>query len=167
MDDPDYQPYSSPIPIAGTSYSAQIGKSKASDRWKIRLIKGRNVTGTEEFDELNGNLMIAFIMRETAIPMLNPYKISQNIKMLIKQAERGPLTAKPLPPSPTQISETPTAPRPRASEYDVPERSAPAPTTVSAAGAGPLQDAINQLSEIVSMLQQTIQLLQDALRASK
>ena len=98
MEDKDFTPYSSPIPIAGTSYSAQIGKSGAG-RWKIRLIKGKNVMGTEEFDELNGNLMIAFIMRETAIPMLNPYKISQNIKMLIKQAERGPLQAK-LPPSP-------------------------------------------------------------------
>ena len=167
MDDPDFTPYSSPIPIAGTSYSAQIGKSKASDKWKIRLIKGRNVTGTEEFDEINGNLMIAFIMRETAIPMLNPYKISQNIKMLIKQAERGPLTAKPLPPSPATSTPTPPAPAKRASEYDVPARKPATPISVSSAGSGPLQDAINQLSEIVSMLQQTIQLLQDALRASK
>ncbi|NHI92491.1 MAG: hypothetical protein EAX96_08300 [Candidatus Lokiarchaeota archaeon] len=167
MDDPDYTPYSSPIPIAGTSYSAQIGKSKASNKWKIRLIKGRNVTGSEEFDELNGNLMIAFIMRETAIPMLNPYKISQNIKMLIKQAERGPLTEKPLPPSPPPMPTTTTTPAARASEYDVPKRTAPAPISISSAGKGPLQDAINQLSEIVSMLQQTIQLLQDALRASQ
>ena len=121
MEDKDFTPYSSPIPIAGTSYSAQIGKSGAG-RWKIRLIKGKNVMGTEEFDELNGNLMIAFIMRETAIPMLNPYKISQNIKMLIKQAERGPLQAK-LPPSPAPTVAAPTSSR--TSEYDIVPRSKP------------------------------------------
>ncbi|MHA1894803.1 MAG: hypothetical protein ACTSX4_09895 [Candidatus Helarchaeota archaeon] len=166
MQDPDFKPYSSPLPIAGTSYSAQVGKSESSGKWKIRLIKGRNITGMEEFDELNGNLMIAFIMRETAIPMLNPYKISQTVKMLIKQAERGPLTAV-APPTPAAVS----APAPmggaasvtRASEYDIPQR----PQRVSAAGAGPLQDAINQLQEIVNMLQQTVQLLKDALQASK
>ena len=65
------------------------------------------------------------------------------------------------------MTATPSTPAARASEYDVPSRTAPGPTTVSSAGAGPLQDAIRQLSEIVSMLQQTIQLLQDALRASQ
>ena len=97
MSEEDFIPYSSPIPIAGTSYSAQIGKANESDpSWIVRLIKGKEVMDKETFSELNGNLMIAFIMRATAIPMLNPYKISQNIKMLIRQAERGqPLTAKP------------------------------------------------------------------------
>ncbi|MHA1380679.1 MAG: double zinc ribbon domain-containing protein [Candidatus Helarchaeota archaeon] len=97
MSEEKFVPYSSPIPIAGTSYAAQIGKENESDTaWIVRLIKGKQVMDKESFSELNGNLMIAFIMRATAIPMLNPYKISQNIKMLIKQAERGqPLTAKP------------------------------------------------------------------------
>ncbi len=123
MEDKDFIPYSSPIPIAGTSYSAQIGKTEAGN-WKIRLIKGRNIMGAEEFEELNGNLMIAFIMRETAIPMLNPYKISQNIKMLIKQAERGPLQEK-LPPSPPPTA-TVAPLSSRTSEYDVVPRPKPA-----------------------------------------
>lgn len=96
----EFVPYSSPIPIAGTSYAAQIGKN-ADQKWEVRLIKGREVMDKEIFEDLNGNMMIAFIMRATAIPMLNPYKISQNIKMLIKQAESGqPLTKKP-----TQVTE--------------------------------------------------------------
>jgi len=131
MEDKDFIPYSSPIPIAGTSYSAQIGKSSAGN-WKMRLIKGRKVMGAEEFDELNGNLMIAFIMRETAIPMLNPYKISQSVKMLIGQAERGPLQAK-LPPSPPPQA---AASASRTSEYDVPKRTStatvPEVTSISA-----------------------------------
>jgi len=109
MSEEKFIPYSSPIPIAGTSYSAQIGKaSEDAQDWIVRLIKGREVMEKESFSELNGNLMIAFIMRATAIPMLNPYKISQNIKMLIKQAERGqPLTAKPTAPTTPQTGYKP------------------------------------------------------------
>ncbi|MHA1715290.1 MAG: zinc ribbon domain-containing protein [Promethearchaeota archaeon] len=123
----DFKPYSSPIPIAGTSYSAQIGKNQ-DDKWVVRLIKARQVVESEVFDELNGNSMVGFILRATAIPMLNPYKISQNVKMLITQAERGPLQEKPPAPPPATAaapstgagSGSLTAGIPRASEYDIP-----------------------------------------------
>lgn len=103
MTEEKFIPYSSPIPIAGTSYAAQIGKGSEGDSgWVLRLIKGREVIEKQSFEELNGNSMIAFIIQATAIPMLNPFKISQNVKMLIKQAERGqPLTAKPTAPPTT------------------------------------------------------------------
>ena len=127
MSEEKFVPYSSPIPIAGTSYAAQIGKSSEdAPDWIVRLIKGKQVMDKEAFSELNGNLMIAFIMRATAIPMLNPYKISQNIKMLIKQAERGqPLTAKPVAPQP------PTGYQP-AAEYSGMSGSSAVPSTTTA-----------------------------------
>ena len=34
-------------------------------------------------------------MQEVAIPMLNPYQISKTVRLLIKQAERGPLSSRP------------------------------------------------------------------------
>ncbi len=121
-------PYSSPIPIAGTSYSAQIGKASENDeKWIVRLIKGKEVMDKEAFEDLNGNQMIAFIMRATAIPMLNPYKISQNIKMLIKQAERGqPLTAAPPPTAAT----TAYKPATEYASYSASTGSLPATTSV-------------------------------------
>jgi hypothetical protein len=87
----DFVPYSSPMPIPGSSYSAQVGKQQ--DKWALRLVKGRDVLDTGIFNELNGNQIIAFIIQSLAIPMINPYQISQSVKALIKQAENGPLTA--------------------------------------------------------------------------
>jgi RNA polymerase subunit RPABC4/transcription elongation factor Spt4 len=87
----DFVPYSSPMPIPGSSYSAQVGK--VQERWALRLVKGREVLDTGYFNELNGNQIIAYIIQSLAIPMINPYQISQSVKALIKQAEHGPLTA--------------------------------------------------------------------------
>ncbi|HUX99277.1 MAG TPA: zinc ribbon domain-containing protein [Candidatus Deferrimicrobium sp.] len=87
----NFVPYSSPMGIPGSSYMAQVGK--VGDLWALRLVKGREVLEMGTFDELNGNKMIAFIIQNVAIPMINPYQISQSVKALIRQAERGPLTA--------------------------------------------------------------------------
>jgi RNA polymerase subunit RPABC4/transcription elongation factor Spt4 len=91
-ENPDnFVPYSSPMGIPGSSYMAQVGK--VGDLWALRLVKGKDVLEMGTFDELNGNKMIAFIIQSVAIPMINPYQISQSVKALIRQAERGPLTA--------------------------------------------------------------------------
>jgi RNA polymerase subunit RPABC4/transcription elongation factor Spt4 len=87
----NFVPYSSPMPIPGSSYSAQVGK--VDEKWALRLVKGRDVLDTGYFSELNGNQIIAFIIQSLAIPMINPYQISQSVKALIKQAERGPISA--------------------------------------------------------------------------
>ncbi|MHA1131283.1 MAG: hypothetical protein ACTSQQ_10810, partial [Candidatus Helarchaeota archaeon] len=86
-------PYSSPIGIPGSSYMAQVGKK--DDRWAVRIVKGKEILEEGYFDELNGNKMIAFIIQNLAIPMINPYQISQSVKALIKQAERGPVQMAP------------------------------------------------------------------------
>ncbi len=84
-----FVPYSSPMPIPGSSYSAQVGK--VDERWALRLVKGKEVLDMGLFEDLNGNKMIAYIISTVAIPMINPYQISQSVKALIKQAEHGPL----------------------------------------------------------------------------
>ncbi len=84
----DFVPYSSPLGIPGSSYSAQLGK--IGEQWALRLVKGREVLEQGLFNELNGNKFIAFIIQNVAIPMINPYQISQSVKALIKMAERGP-----------------------------------------------------------------------------
>jgi len=86
-----FVPYSSPMPIPGSSYAAQVGK--VNEKWALRLVKGRDVLDTGYFDELNGNQIIAYIIQSLAIPMINPYQISQSVKALITQAEHGPITA--------------------------------------------------------------------------
>jgi len=88
----NFVPYSSPMPIPGSSYSAQVGK--VEDKWALRLVKGRDVLDTGYFEELNGNQIIAYIIQTLAIPMINPYQISQSVKALITQAERGPVSAR-------------------------------------------------------------------------
>ena len=165
----EFKPYSSPIPIAGTSYSAQIGKN-SEDQWTIRLIKANKIVETESFDELNGNLMVGFILRATAIPMLNPYKISQNVKMLITQADRGPLQIKPVAPAAapavapapaagSAIESLPagslTAGISRTSEYDVPSRIGTAPTFPSQtiAPAAPAETSGSNCSQCNSPIQ--------------
>jgi len=138
--DKDFNPYSSPLPIPGTSYLVQLGKQISSDRWQVRIVKGREIIADRVLDEpeLNGNTIIGFIMQELAIPMINPYQISKTVKLLIKQGERGPLSERPTlmePPmpgqeagaaapspapatAPTQTSTSMPTQRP-ASEYDV------------------------------------------------
>ena len=68
-------------------------------------------------------------MRATAIPMLNPYKISQSVKMLITQAERGPLQMKPKTTAP--VAAPAGVGRVRASEYDIPPPINASTSTVS------------------------------------
>ncbi|MHA1265794.1 MAG: zinc ribbon domain-containing protein [Candidatus Helarchaeota archaeon] len=108
MGEGDFVPYSSPLGIPGSSYSAQLGK--VGEQWALRLVKGREVLEQGLFDELNGNKIIAFIIQNLAIPMINPYQISQSVKALIKQAERGPVQAAP--------AGAPAAAPVSASEYD-------------------------------------------------
>lgn len=145
MSDSEYEPYSSPLPIPGTSYMVQIGKQKSSDKWQVRIVKGREIISERVLDdpELNGNTIIGFIMQELAIPMINPYQISKTVKILIKQGERGPLAARTMAPSPPmpgtegEAPAKPTAPPPAestpkvspTSEYDslIEPRSKPAP----------------------------------------
>ncbi len=97
-----FVPYSSPMGIPGSSYLAQVGKK--DDQWALRIVKGKEILEEGLFDELNGNKMIAFIIQNLAIPMINPYQISQSVKALIRQAERGPVQMAPAQPAGAEAS---------------------------------------------------------------
>lgn len=103
MGEGDFVAYTSPLGIPGSSYSAQLGK--VGELWALRLVKGREILEQGTFNELNGNKLIAFIIQNVAIPMINPYQISQSVKALIKQAERGPAQAAPAAAAPGAVSE--------------------------------------------------------------
>ena len=122
----DFVPYTSPLGIPGSSYSAQLGK--IGEQWCLRLVKGREVLEQGLFNELNGNKFIAFIIQNVAIPMINPYQISQSVKALIKMAERGP----------AQVAAPSAAAGAVASEYDAitAPRGAVAPPSAAAAVTG-------------------------------
>ena len=49
-------------------------------------MKGNDEVANTTLSELNGNLVIGFVIRETAIPNLNPYQISKTVEFIMKEA---------------------------------------------------------------------------------
>ena len=80
----NFTPLSSQLGIAGTSYRLQMGK--IGNSWAARLMKGNDEVASTTLSELNGNLVIGFVIRETAIPNLNPYQISKTVEFIMKEA---------------------------------------------------------------------------------
>ena len=81
----NFIPLSSQLGIAGTSYRLQMGK--IGNSWAARLMKGNDEVASTTLSELNGNLVIGFVIRETAIPNLNPYQISKTVEFIFKEAK--------------------------------------------------------------------------------
>jgi hypothetical protein len=88
----NFTPLSSQLGIAGTSYRIQLGK--IGDSWAVRLVKGNDVVASTTLSELNGNLVVGFVMQETAIPNLNPYQISKTVQFITKEAQGNELRMK-------------------------------------------------------------------------
>nr|MDO8118932.1 hypothetical protein [Candidatus Sigynarchaeota archaeon] len=80
-----FVPLSSQLGVSGTSYRIQLGK--ISEQWAARILKGNDVVMQSSFPELNGNLIVGFVMRETAIPNLNPYQIMKTVQFLTREAQ--------------------------------------------------------------------------------
>ena len=80
----DFTPLSSQLGVAGTSYRIQLGKM--GKNWAARILKGNDVVASTSFndDQLNGNLVVGFVMRETAIPNLHPYQIMKTVQFLTR-----------------------------------------------------------------------------------
>jgi hypothetical protein len=57
-------------------------------------LKGNECVASTTFGELNGNLIVGFVMQETAIPNLNPYAIMKTVQFLTKEAQGNELRAK-------------------------------------------------------------------------
>jgi len=88
----NFTPLSSQLGITGSSYRLQLGKVGSS--WAARILKGNEVVVSTTFNELNGNLIVGFVMQETAIPNLNPYQIMKTVQFLTKEAQGNELRAK-------------------------------------------------------------------------
>lgn len=80
----DFTPLSSQLGIAGTSYRLQLGMIGST--WAARLLKGNDVVTSTTINELNGNLIVGFVIKETAIPNLNPYQIMKTVEFIMKEA---------------------------------------------------------------------------------
>jgi hypothetical protein len=81
----NFTPLSSQLGIAGTSYRLQMGK--IGNSWAARLMKGNDEVASTTLGELNGNLVVGFVIRETAIPNLNPYQIMKTVEFILKEAK--------------------------------------------------------------------------------
>lgn len=81
----NFTPLSSQLGVTGTSYRLQLGK--IGNKWGVRIIKGKEVVASTPLDELNGNMIVGFVIRETAIPNLNPYSIMKTVQFLTREAK--------------------------------------------------------------------------------
>lgn len=88
----NFNPLSSQLGITGTSYRLQVGK--IGNSWAARILKGNECVASTTFNELNGNLIVGFVMQETAIPNLNPYQIMKTVQFLTKEAQGNELRQK-------------------------------------------------------------------------
>ncbi len=88
----NFTPLSSQLGITGSSYRLQVGK--VGNSWAARILKGNECVAQTSFNELNGNLIVGFVMQETAIPNLNPYSIMKTVQFLTKEAQGNELRAK-------------------------------------------------------------------------
>ncbi|MHA1680720.1 MAG: hypothetical protein ACTSUE_06915 [Promethearchaeota archaeon] len=85
MSQSNFIPLSSQLGITGTSYRLQLGK--IGDKWGARILKGKDVVASTALSELNGNMVVGFVLRETAIPNLNPYSIMKTVQFLTREAQ--------------------------------------------------------------------------------
>jgi hypothetical protein len=72
-----FEPLSSQLGIAGTSYRIQLGL--INGRWASRLLKGNNVIDSYIYkdedvhgDYPNQNIIVGWVLRTVAIPNINP-----------------------------------------------------------------------------------------------
>ena len=91
MSDQGFNPLSSQLGIAGTSYRIQLGL--INDKWASRLLKGNEVIDSYVYKDEdvesgfpNQNLIVGWVIRTVAIPNINPHQIMKTTQALVKQA---------------------------------------------------------------------------------
>ena len=91
MSDQGFNPLSSQLGIAGTSYRIQLGL--INDKWASRLLKGNTVIDSYVYKDEdvesgfpNQNLIVGWVIRTVAIPNINPHQIMKTTQALVKQA---------------------------------------------------------------------------------
>jgi phosphatidate phosphatase PAH1 len=91
MSEKGFEPLSSQLGIAGTSYRIQLGL--INDKWASRLLKGNSVIDSYIYKDEdvesgfpNQNLIVGWVIRTVAIPNINPHQIMKTTQALVKQA---------------------------------------------------------------------------------
>ena len=91
MTERGFEPLSSQLGIAGTSYRLQLGL--INEKWACRLLKGKDIIDSYVFkdedvegDFPNQNLIVGWCLRTVAIPNINPHQIMKTTQALVKQA---------------------------------------------------------------------------------
>ncbi|MBN1803592.1 MAG: zinc ribbon domain-containing protein [Candidatus Lokiarchaeota archaeon] len=91
MAEKGFEPLTSQLGIAGTSYRIQLGL--INEKWASRILKGRDIIDSYIFKEEdtvsglpNSNLIVGWVLRTVAIPNINPHQIMKTTQALVKQA---------------------------------------------------------------------------------
>jgi phosphatidate phosphatase PAH1 len=91
MSEKGFEPLSSQLGIAGTSYRIQLGL--INEKWASRLLKGNTVIDSYIYKDEdvesgfpNQNLIVGWVIRTVAIPNINPHQIMKTTQALVKQA---------------------------------------------------------------------------------
>ncbi len=89
MAEKDFEPLTSQLGIAGTSYRLQLGL--INEKWASRLMKGQSVIDSYIYDDVeddrpNGNRIVGWVLKTVAIPNINPHQVMKTTQFLLKEA---------------------------------------------------------------------------------
>ncbi|MHA1149872.1 MAG: hypothetical protein ACTSR8_16675 [Promethearchaeota archaeon] len=92
MAEKGFEPLTSQLGIAGTSFRLQLGE--INDKWAARILKGKDIIDSYVFKDEdisesgapNQNLIVGYVLRTLTIPNINPYGIMKTTQALVKQA---------------------------------------------------------------------------------
>lgn len=93
MSEKDFEPLTSQLGIAGTSYRLQLGQ--INEKWASRLMKGRDtIIDSYIYDNVegitpNGNRIVSWVLKTVAIPNINPHQIMKTTQFLLRQAREN------------------------------------------------------------------------------
>jgi len=92
MSEKDFEPLTSQLGIAGTSYRLQLGL--INNKWASRLMKGKGVVDSYIYENVEGdmpnaNLVVSWVLRTVAIPNINPHQIMKTTQYIMRQAREN------------------------------------------------------------------------------
>ena len=92
MAEKGFEPLTSQLGIAETSYRLQLGW--INEKWASRILKGKEIIDSYVYKDEdtaasgipNSNLIVGWVLRTIAIPNINPHQIMKTTQALVKQA---------------------------------------------------------------------------------
>lgn len=87
-----FEPLTTQLGIAGTSFKLQIGL--INERWAVNLLKGKKTIDTKIFDENdlvenfpNPDLIVNWALGAIPIPHISPFNIKRTVLFLMREAK--------------------------------------------------------------------------------